>query len=168
MKRVCITVSSLAAIIVALLTFLIGYHNSEKPPRVSFVQQRFQANEEYLQVILDFFSSVGYEDIYINNDDGTMLADLTRMEIDNKEVLVSVKHLLNDEYMHIIKNGNTIYLLQWKSFRDIGCGIAHTINQATTPEIDFITELIPISEDGWFYYVSDYNTWRSTRGDSLP
>ena len=114
----------------------------------------------------------GYADIYIENTDGTMLVDasgtmqngLIEKQIDDDMVVAAVSQLLeNREYVDINKIGNTIEFQQWSGLLDIGCGIAYTVNGTDAPEIQFATKLIPISEDGWFYYIYDYNEWREQR-----
>lgn len=145
-----------------LALFQIGCTQIESPPSIESVQNHYQEHREDIQIIINIFTASNYEHISIRNNDGTMLADLNIVSIDDKEVFSAVDSLLaNGAYHHIIKNENTIYLLQWKGIRDIGCGIAYSINRVDNPQIEFETQLVPLSDDGWFYYVSDYNTWQS-------
>lgn len=93
-----------------------------------------------------------------------MLADLEHIPIENRAVFAAVNTIIDKGlYRNINKNGDTISLLQWTGLRDIGCGIACTINGENTPEIEFVTQLVPMSDNGWYYYVSDYNVWRNMR-----
>jgi hypothetical protein len=134
------------------------------PPSIKFVQNHYQEYSEDIQIILNFMLSFDYEDIYILDNGGTLLADLTEVAIDDKEVSNAIDRLFTSRaYYHIIKNGDTIYLLQWKGLRDVGCGIAYSINENDTPEIEYVTQLVPFSDDGWFYYVSDYAEWHNTK-----
>ncbi len=34
----------------------------------------------------------------------------------------------------------------------------------TMPEVQYATEFTPVSDDGWYYYVADYNEWRVNQG----
>ena len=54
-----------------------------------------------------------------------------------------------------------------KGLQDIGCGIACSINALEMPEIEYMTELVPLSTEGWYYYVDDYNKWRVESGSTL-
>ena len=93
----------------------------------------------------------------------TMQADLRELPIEDREVTAAVQRL-QDSYQNIRKNGNTIVLNQWAGLADIGCGIAYSINGTDAPKVQFMTVLVPLSEDGWYYYVDDYNEWRNEHG----
>lgn len=144
-----------------LLLSACASHNT--PPDIAYVQEQFESNFDDINTIIGYMIDSGYENIYITDTAGTMSADLTRVEISNSDVMDAVNRVL-ETYIKISKVGNTIKLLQWRGIRDIGCGIAYSINGINEPEIQFATELIPIAEYGWFYYVSDYNKWRSMNG----
>ena len=146
-----------------MLNFLRGYHMQlNTPPGVKSVKELYSENQEDLETVILYLMNLGYEDIYITSIDGTMLADLVRVPIDNSVVASAVNRLLeNDKFRYISKHGNTIHLPHWYGLQDIGCGIAYTINGIDRPEVQFATELTPITEDGWYYYVDDYNSWRS-------
>ena len=49
----------------------------------------------------------------------------------------------------------------WNSVQDIGCGIAYSFVDGAEPDIQFLTEIQPLSVENWYYYVTDYNTWRA-------
>lgn len=152
----------LLTVLAFLLVFFSGCKDLNTPPDIDSIQERFGTSYDSIETVVDFLISCGYEDVSIRDTKGTMVADLTRVQINNDDVSTAVKSLIdNGKYLLIVKNGNTIYFLMWRGLRDIGCGIAYTINGVDTPEIEYSTELTPLSEDGWFYYVSDYNTWRS-------
>ena len=141
---------------------LIGCKDINAPPDIAAVQKHYQKHSEDIQIIIAFLSSSEYEDIYITDSSGIMLADLTKVPIEDQRVVKSIGRIINDgAYQHINKDGNNISLLQWKGIRDIGCGIACTISGTNTPEIEFVTQMIPLSDAGWFYYVSDYVVWQS-------
>lgn len=147
-----------------LLLVTLNHKSSNYPPSIESVQKQYYEHSEDIQIIIDFLLSVNYEDIFIRENDGWMLADLNSVPIDEEKVCMAIDRLLtNRAFYHIVKNGNTIYLLQWKGIRDVGCGIAYSINGINNPEIEYVTQLVPLSNDGWFYYVSDYEEWRRTR-----
>ncbi len=149
---------------VMLLAVLIGCKNLNSPPNLAEVEAQYEAHSADIQRITEFLSVSDHEDIYISDTSGTMLADMERVHIEDKDIVDAVRRLLdNGGYRHISKRGNTISLLQWTGLRDIGCGIACSIQKADTPEVEFVTELIPMYVDGWYYYVSDYETWRNAQ-----
>lgn len=147
-----------------LLAVLIGCKNQNSPPTLAEVEAQYEAYSADIRCVAEFLSVSDYEDIFISDASGTMLADLERLHIEDKAVVDAVRRLLDKGgYRHISKRGNTISMLQWTGLRDIGCGIACSIQKADTPEVEFVTELIPMHAGGWYYYVSDYETWRNAQ-----
>ena len=136
----------------------------ETPPDAISVQQIFLNNEDNIQVVVEYLTSIGYENVYITGASDSMLADLSDIAIDDPAVCSAVNQLLDEgEYVDIKKRGNTIAFEQWNGLHDIGCGVAYSINGTDLPEILFLVELTPISKDSWFYYTYDYNAWRNQK-----
>lgn len=157
----CFCLLMVLGLIVALL---IGFKDFNSPPSTISVQNRYKEHSDDIQIIVDYLSSTDYEDVYITDNNGTMLAELEIILVEDSTFSNAIDCIIgNRVYQHINKNGNTISFLQWKGIRDIGCGIAYTINGIDTPEIEFATKIIPLSDEGWFYYVSDYNAWRNSQ-----
>lgn len=144
----------------------------EEPPSIDVVQQYFQDNRDDIQVVVDYMLSTNYEYIVIKSDDGSIWADYEETAIHSENVQRSLKNLLNTGYFLKFKKWeNTIDIMCWMAFVvEIDCGIAYTINGVDEPEIEYATEMIPLNENGWYYYVSDYEQWRVNKaGDSsLP
>ena len=153
--------------VVLIIILVSKCHRYDTPPCVSSVKDEFLSNQDAINVIVEYMIDTGYEDIYISGADGSMLANLTKTQIRDDLFFKAVKQLIqSEEYIHISKNGNTIHFLQWRGITDIGCGIAYSINGVDAPVVQFMTVLEPISNDGWFYYVSDYNEWRAEQSMS--
>lgn len=132
------------------------------PPNANAVEELYIDNKEDIHTVVLFLENLKYQDIYIDTFDGEMLADMTQLAINDYEVVSAIKCLFeNNMFKSISKHGNTISLSHWSGLQDIGCGIAYSINGVDRPEVQFMTELVPLTEDGWFYYVDDYNKWRS-------
>lgn len=154
----------LFVITILTVSLLTGCLVDNTPPNVSSVEKQFQNNYNAIQTIIEFIINTGYNNIYIQDSEGTMMADLKDLPIGDDDVLAAVQTLFKGGYyINISKIDNTITFLQWRGTKDIGCGIAYSINGVDAPEVQFMTKLVSLSEDGWFYYVSDYNTWRSGR-----
>ena len=47
----------------------------------------------------------------------------------------------------------------WSRGMDFRSGIAYSINEEE-PTIEYLTNLVPLSEAGWYFYEADYNEWR--------
>ena len=136
------------------------------PPDAESVDARFQNNYEDIQIVVDFVIDSEYQDIHINTTDGMMWADFETVEISNEEVNSAINRLLgrsfwgDRQYLAIYKSGHTISLPQWSGPQDNGCGVACYITEVMLPRIEYCTELTPLSQTGWYYYVDDYNAWR--------
>lgn len=139
------------------------------PPSVASVESRFEDNYNDIQVVVEFMANSSCSSIIIKGNDGTMRADLATVTIDNISVCDAVERLLgpNGAYHSISKRGSTVTIRQWRGLTDIGCGIAYSINETSTPSVEYATELEPLSRAGWYYYVDDYNEWRVGKRPSL-
>lgn len=144
-----------------LAMLLKGCFWLDAPPKVDSVQKQFMDYRKDIHTVVEFMVHSGYESISIDNSNGTIWADFQTIQVDDEAAKDAIARLLSiGAYYDIYKNGNTISFLQWKGARDIGCGIAYTINRCDLPEVQYTTELVSINEEGWFYYVADYNKWR--------
>ena len=134
------------------------------PPSVENVQQQFNNNFDDIHTIVEYMIGTGYKDVYIDHTIGTatMQADFNRVKISDPNVVDAVERVFKT-YYHIFKSGNIITLLQWKGLRDIGCGIVYSID-GTQPRIQYVTELVPLADNGWYYYVDDYEKWNRIYG----
>lgn len=148
------------AILAVVLTFLCTGCRSI-PPSVEAVEETFTKNYDNLLTIISYMENSEYDDIQITGCSGSMYADFKWVDITEPAVNAAVNELLGTNiYMHIYKSGNTIRVLQWSSSQNISCGIAYTINGKDLPFYEFMTKIVPLSKEGWYYYVADYNEWR--------
>lgn len=137
-----------------------------EPPGVEDIEADFQSNYEDIQIVVGFLEDSAYESVQITSVDGTMWADFETVLIEDEDVNSAVGRILkrpyadDGRYYAVYKSGNTIEFYQWKSSQDKGCGVAYSINGTDLPEVTYCTELVPLSEAGWYYYVDDYNEWR--------
>ena len=148
-------------ICLSLLTLLTGCRALNTPPSVADIQQSFENNHHYLFEVVDYLTTSGYENVYILNLDGTMQADLSRISVPDDIEAQVLGLLKSGACTQICKIGETVSFLCWTGPQDIGCGIVYS---ADTPYVQFMTQCVPLSIDGWYYYVSDYNTWRNEGG----
>lgn len=152
-----------SALVIIVLVFSIVLSSCKKmmsPPDVQTVEKKFFQCYDDIQVIVDYLAESQYGSIYICNDSGMMSVGTYKMEITDPSVLAALKRLVDENYSVINKYGNTIHFQQWTRFTDAGCGIAYSINHKDAPEIEYLIELTPLSTEGWYYYVDDYNEWR--------
>ena len=148
--------------LIIIASILSGCATWDSPPTCSSVEQEFSRNYSTIMTIVNYLINSEYDDVYIVDVSGEMMADLMHVNISKDEVNDAIDQLLGSgTYKSFVKIGNTIRILQWRGTQDIGCGIAYSINLVDLPEIEYMTKLEPLAVDGWFYYVDDYNTWRA-------
>lgn len=161
MKRFIKFISAFVSSALLLLSGTCGCAVLERnPPFVSEVQAIFERDKESLLLVTDYFINAGYTDLYINDDCETALADLDKIHINDAATISAFKQLRSKGYEFFSKKGNTISFGIWSRFRDVGCGIAYSIDGAEI-SVEYMAESAPLSEDGWYYYVDDFNEWRA-------
>lgn len=131
------------------------------PPTVQEVEAKFNQNRMNIMTVTNYLAESKYGSIYINDTSGNMSVGTSRIPISDQTVIKAIRKLSAQGYTIIIKDGNTIHFQQWTRFTDAGCGIAYSINKTSIPRIDYLTQLEPLSENGWYYYVDDYTQWRN-------
>lgn len=156
-------------ILVLFVNMLLAGCYYSAPPGIDKVQEHFDQNTNEIQVVVGFLENSEYENVYITESNGKMFADLSNERIEDPCVVMAVDYLLeNNKFYTISKRGNTIHFLQWKGLQDIGCGIAYTINKIDLPQVQYATNMIQLSDDGWYYYVADYELWKTQKIGSGP
>lgn len=127
------------------------------------IAAQFRQDRADIQPIADYFLTAQYESIYIQDTDESMFADFSRIPID-ESIKAPVLRLIRDRNYHSIDkhaDSNALQFSMWTDHRERDCGVVYAIDPGTPPEIQFRTRLEPMPEDGWYYYVSDYNQWRN-------
>lgn len=159
------------AISVSLALHMSGCAWIEKrntPPSYTEIEEIFLENQEDFSVIAQYLCDTNYELAQILNNDGTMYADLKDVDIDNDGIISAIERLFDAGCNRIAmrKPNNEIEFLLWKCSQEKRCGVAYSI-YGGEPQVQFMTECEAFEEQGWYYYVADYNLWRTTNG-SLP
>ena len=113
--------------------------------------------------ILEYLTSYNESEIHIETDGTLRIGEYptTRVEdVKDEEVVSAISVLRSKGYRHISRIDNTIRVVCKSKFRDFNSGIAYSINGEDEPKLTYLTKIEPLSEDGWYYYESDYNEWR--------
>ena len=144
------------------------------PPTVETVETWFQENRADFLTIVDYCRRSEYELLIISLyevygdtslDDvlDDVFADFDSITIEDREVRSAIERLFSKGIcLGIYKEGKVIEFLLWTGFiRDIGCGLLYISIPNHKPSTQYMTERQPLSEDGWFYYIDDYNEWRA-------
>ena len=153
-------------LVAVIMLVSLGGCSIMEPPSVAYVERRFNKYYNDIQIVVAFMISSEYETVIIDSDERTGLKSTDGYHYENialaldSEIEEAVNRLLDGKYKGMSKYNNTISLLQWCRFNDVGCGVAYAINNEDLPDIQYATELIPLEKEGWFYYVDDFNQWR--------
>lgn len=155
-------IAFLVIAVISLALLIAKFPSITTPPSVNTVQQCFDENRQDILLVVSFMKDLGFEDVYITDASKKALADFTTIKISDNEVGDAIQRLLgSNTYVQISKMDETISFLQWAGSSDIGCGIVYSQDIDESIDREFITELAPLSDECWFYYVSDYNAWRT-------
>lgn len=148
------------------LVILLRTCSIMEPPKIAEVEIVFQLNRDDIQIVVDFMISSEYKTIRIDAEGSTGLKSTDGYHFETQEIILDQKtqeaanRLLSGKYKTISKSENTITLHQWNWFNDVSCGAAFTINSQDLPGVPYVTKLIPMKQEGWYYYVADFNQWR--------
>ena len=144
--------------IVATVFLFSACSQQQTPPTFNEIELIFRNNYEDILIINNFL--INSNDISIYNPT-LKYAGYDDAVINDEEVQDAIDRLMSNQILKIAyRYGNTIVYILWDNPHDMGCGVAYSINNKSEPDIAFMTELIPLNNDGWYYYVDDYNTWR--------
>ena len=160
MKKL-IVIFSLLALELLLLTFLVTYE--KKPPSVEDVDSFVAENWSDISTVNDYLLDLGARDAYITRSNGSILIDLDRLKIEDDAVMKAVRSLWKNGCkgidMHIERNAIS-YTIWTRLSSQAACGFEYAIDHSLIPEAQYQTELVPLSEDGWYYYLAEYEKWR--------
>ena len=138
---------------------------SSIPPGKEKMERRLADSYEDFKLVTEYLLSLPCEDAYIYEDrPGEFLGDLTWYTIEDSQVKDAVQRLLKNGTQEIAKDKerNAVQFTMWTSFHEIDCGILYAIEESRIPTAQFMTQLEPMEQASWYYYVADYNLWRST------
>ena len=163
--------SILLCIMVLLITLLFAACGRKSPPDIDEIYRDFQENQEDFQLVADYFVCMDYQSVFINYDDEFFWADFHQYPFDemDEEVYNIINYMLKEKgYLGISKNNTQLCVefRMWTDYRSIDCGVVYAICNDTMPQPEFAVELVPLHEDGWYYYVSDYDEWRSQQNQA--
>ena len=121
-----------------------------EPPAPEQMEDTFQKYREEIQIITDYLLTQKQPfSIYDSN------------EVLPENISQAVKILMRQAGCRSIHyNESAVHFVLWTRFTDAGCGIAYTSGNSLETDLVFLTQVQPLSEQNWFYYVEDYAQWR--------
>ena len=141
---------------------LLGGCAKREPPGKEEIYERFQDAHSDIQIVLNYLVQTEYDTIFYPTPDGEVFADFERIPID--DTIKDAVHSLIREH-NFIRFGkriddNAIAFEMWTDQLECECGVVYALNKEILPTVEYLTLLEPLPEDGWYYYVEDYNEWR--------
>ena len=127
------------------------------------VQQIYDQDQHYISVVVEYLGASEYKSMTIRNTSGYVGTEDGDIKITDRTVLDAIEYLMGkQDYYYIGKYDHTVKFEVWYRTRgQIACGFTCSTNDNKKPYIQYATELTPMDEEGWFYFVDDYNTWRT-------
>ena len=136
-------------------------------PRIDYMERQLQRNKEELVMVVDFITALDFEMVSIQRPFEARVSDMFvgsrygRIPIDDERYLVVIQNLFNRGFRVISKDEKAVSFLRW-STRNHGRGIVYSLDGTTPDEesLTFLTEIEPLTEDRWYFYVEDFHVWR--------
>lgn len=85
--------------------------------------------------------------------------DIKKYKIDDKNVIAAVTRLKNEGYVSVGGSAEESQFVLWTGISDLSCGIAY-LAKGDELDIQFVDIVLPLSEEGWYYYTTDYEKFR--------
>ena len=129
----------------------------------------FDENFEYFEIVADRLPDQGYDacfiSIFLNKNVGQLFAgkDFKYHDITDQKLKEAVEELFNAgcEIIDMGMESNCIEFELWHNDQDVACGVLYNYNGVESPHVMYMTQIRSLDRDGWYFYTSDYNKWRS-------
>ena len=151
-------------IIVTLLAVCCSCTEFNEPYSFGDMENFLNAQKEDVQTITDFLLKLEYDNVQISDMNGKFFANHHSFDINEANTQESIKKLFEKGCLFIGKDvkENSVYFRMWHRIRgSVECGLSYAIEKERIPTVQFQTELVSFDDDGWYYYVADYEEWRS-------
>ncbi len=166
----------IAFLCILVLTITLGACglNVLNPPSVEKMDEFVTEHKQEIDMINTYLLELESENVHVISKEGSVLIDVGQLEIerqviDNDAVREAVRFLWRSGCIGISKNtrSNAIVYKMWKRTYDEAVGgSVYAIDPSLSPEAQFQTELTPLSSEGWYYFLAEYNKWRLMQGHS--
>ena len=126
----------------------------------------FESDYDQMKTVAEYLISLDHlSDILIENPSGVMTVGIRKTEtITDPKIRKAIFVLFAKGYDCIEKNkGKTIVFERWYDLFERYRGYAFSIDGSTELAIEFVTETKDMTKENWYYYLSDYNEWRSSK-----
>jgi len=159
----------LTIIFIPIKIFFINMYRDNRMPRqgIHEMQKDFEENKELILIIRDYFAASRHARLSYPSRSGEsgMLWSGTmsrNIAISDENMEHAIYRLFSSGYRQVVKEDSFISFIRWGN-TGAGVGVVYSIGGAIpcSTAIQFLTELEPLTEDGWFYFEVHYNTYRT-------
>lgn len=153
-------------ILVSVFFLVVSGCNKQNPPYdATMAEELLSTYSDDINIVNKYLMNNSYNFIYINSDNGCAYADFEDIIIEDHSTNTAIHRLFNNAgVISIDLDDKTIDYTLWIGHHENSCGIAYSIGETDTPQIQYAVKFIPLSEQGWYYYLVDYNEWRVGQG----
>ena len=147
----------LAAVIIVLVLTLIPESCLRQPPNVEEVESFMNKNWESIVLVNNYLLKLGNKN-YI-----ALFNHSLQIEDKEEDVIIAIRSLERGGCYAVSKSveDNSIHYEMWRrTIGEVDCGFVYAIDHTRPPEIQYQTKLVPLSIEGWYYYVASYVEWR--------
>lgn len=148
-------------VIIAIFSYaFIDKSQLSSPPVIEEAEKYFEKNRKDLEIVVKFLMQEE-NDVYIvryshrwENWENTELTN---------DVRNAIKRLRNGQNkICVTKNEDNIGITIWFPIvPEMSGGFVYSINGKEPPVVQYATTMKPLSEPGWYFYIEDFNTWRT-------
>lgn len=139
-----------------------GFGSFSSTPNKEEIIKSFTASYDDFVTIVDYMASLEYEFCFIDDDNGQYFGDFEYYSISDSEVCAAIKRLWKMGCHDVIKDmaDNSISFELWYSVFEIDAGVLYQIDPTSDSRVQYMTQIEETDNEGWCYYVADYNLWR--------
>ncbi len=153
-------------IITAVLIILITINRSCQQDLPTEEEGEAWLNDSFdsLTVVANYLETYDYPLILIKSADGKMNLLLSEIvEIDDRKVNEAIADLFSRGIKSISmdEEDNCIAFDWWRNQFGVCVGLAYSLDGTDDFEIQYMTKRVPLSKERWYYFVDDYETYRS-------
>jgi hypothetical protein len=170
-KAILITLSVfLTVVLVSVITYRLTAPIDEKT-----YEQTYEQYKSQFEQIKSFITNAGYKSVKINShydscksaksnyidkmlvsQDGT---DNISLFILNQDILTAINEIFSTNMFNDISYDDDCLIIQ--AYDDFDCSKGYSYSfTSKLPNIQFMTQLVQLDNSEWYYFESDYNTYR--------
>lgn len=149
----------LVFVIIPAIIRMIFTTGTLPPPGELRMEIYFQRDKALMNTVVEYFANSDLHRFSIRRTDMSMTC------ITNNEVKEAVRHLFSRGYRIIsISPTYTISFQRWANL-DASHGIVYSVTNEVPTDytVSFLTEIYPLSEKNWYFYISNFVEWRYLR-----